>query len=194
MLFITFFLAATSHASEESATNVCLRLLSKRGAYSLVLNGEEPFVLLTRPLPIVDQVTLATVMARYPHGSAIVKAFPELSKLKWTKTGSWDFHAEAKGTFGRIIRYHISRDAFLAVEMRLELQELNEHLVRALVGSLENKNVSALVSGGGTYLAVYRLDLSDLPTRDALKDFFKFLKRNELNADYVQAVTRSAPL
>jgi hypothetical protein len=57
---------------------------------------------------------------------AFVRRFPELSKLKWTKTGSWDYQAKPLGMFGKIIRYHISRDAFFAIEMKLELEDLNE--------------------------------------------------------------------
>jgi hypothetical protein len=182
-LAILFLLAWTSHANEKgtSATDTCVRLLSKSAEYSLVLKGREPFVLLTRASPTPNPVSLAKVMARFPQGSAIVRSFPELAKLKWFKTGSWDYHAEPLGPFGRIVRYHVSRDAFFAIEMKLELENLNEELVRALLGPLETKGVYALVNGSKNYIAVYRLDLSDLSTRAALKEFLKFLKRNEMN-------------
>lgn len=193
---MAFLFAWTSHANEKrpSATETCVELLTKSEGYSLVLRGKEPFALLTRPSPALNRVSLGAIMARFPQGSAILRSLPELSKLKWARTGSWDYHAEARGLFGRIIRYHISRDAFLAIEIKLELEDLNEDLIRALVGALESKGVSAFVSGNKNYIAVYRLDLSDLPTRAALKDFFKFLKRNEQKNHYIRAIDALSPL
>ena len=189
------FIVPSSHAAIiPSATDVCLKLLSNSEGYSLILRGNEPYIFLSRPLPEKGQFSLSSIMARYPGGSAIVKSLAELSKLKWVKDGTWDFHADADGIFEKIIRYHISRDAFFAIEMKLELNQLNEEVVGHLVGALETYRVNALVSGVGHNLAVYRLDLNDMQTRSALKIFLKFLKKNISNALYVEAIAQSSRL
>lgn len=193
--FILLFAGISSFASQtKSASDVCLEFLEKGGGYSIILKNQEPYVLLTRPLASKNALSLAGIMARHPGGSAIVKSLPELAKLHWVKSGTLEYYAHADGIFGRIIRFHISKDAFFAVEIRLELGELNRELVGQLVGPLERNGVNALISGNGTQLSIYRLDLNELKTRGILKLFLRFLKKCSTDSVYAEAIARSRSL
>jgi|GEM_PF-6594402 len=194
-LFLLLLVSSRAVATEiKTAVEICLGFLEKGHGYSIILKESEPYILLTRGLTSKNELSLASIMARFPGGSAIVKGLPDLAKLKWVKTGPWDYQANANGHFGRIIRYHISKDAFFAVELRLELGDLNREFIQHLIGPLEQKNVNALISGADTQLSIYRLDLNDLSTREILNSFFRFLRRTSADPQYVQAVNASRSL